>query len=258
MASLQVSTQMTASPVQSARVAAPLSIAPAQQPAQHQSTPATPPLAQIGSDSVQLQLRRDTRVPAQPLSLSAPFDPIAAGRKNTTQGYSKANMPVPVTVALEPTFRIIDAVHPEMGKVARNLDDGDILLADDGVKDMFSKHDIYAAWTAVIRERGTANLHFGSMILDDRFWNLRDAEKASVIMHELTHSQETPIISHFQKLFGVIGNRIKGDYGDPVEDRAYLDQFKMFDKLGIDDKDEMFWGVQVYLEDRGLIEPYQF
>lgn len=250
MASLQPTAQ-------AARVSAPLSIA-AVTPKKASPAPIKNTTASA-SDALQLQLKRDGRVPTQPLNLmAAPFDPIAAGRENTTKGYSKAHMPVPVKEALEPTLRIIDTVNPKLAKVVRDLDEHDILLADDGIKDMFAKHDIYAAWTAVIREKGTANLHFGSMILDDRFWGLRDAEKASVIMHEITHSKEIPIVSHFQKLFGVIGNQIKGDYGDPVEDRAYLDQWNMFPKLGITDKDEIFWTVQVYLEDRGMIEPYKF
>lgn len=213
-------------------------------------------------DQLQLSQTTDKRVPSTPLSLSVTkpaFDPIAAGKVNTTPHYSKANMPVPIKTALEPTFKIIDAVDPKMGKALRSMDESDFVLADDGIHDMFAKHDIYAAWVAVAREKGTAKLHFRDMVLDDRFWKMRDAEKASVLIHERVHADDLPIISNFEKLFGTIKNKIKGiEWGDPVEDRAYLYQYEVNKKLGITDRDEIYWGVQTYLEDRGLVPPHKF
>lgn len=228
------------------------------------SVPGTtnPSLAPRDSVSLQAKLATDSRVPQQPVSLFAnqpAFDVIAAGKVNTTKGYNKANMPVPVKQALEPTFKLVDAVDPEIGKALRKLGNEDFGLAADGMHDMFAKHDIYAAWVAVARERGTAKLHFSDMILDDRFWGLRDAEKASILIHEMVHAGETPIISHFEKLFGTVYNKVKGiEWGDPVEDRAYLHQYKGFEKLGITKNDEVYWGVQTYLEDRKLIAPQPF
>jgi len=218
------------------------------------TTPAT-------ADQLQLSRSKDSRVPSTPLSFAAKvaFDPIAAGKANTTPTYSKANMPVSVKTALEPTFKIIDAVDPKMGKALREMDESDFVLADDGIHDMFAKHDIYAAWVAVAREKGTAKFHFRDMVLDDRFWKMRDAEKASVLIHERVHADDLPIISNFEKLFGTIKNKIKGiEWGDPVEDRAYLYQYEVNKKLGITDRDEMYWGVQTYLEDRGLVPAHKF
>ncbi|MEZ0370446.1 MAG: hypothetical protein ACAI44_15260 [Candidatus Sericytochromatia bacterium] len=216
----------------------------------------------VAGDTLRLKAAAgDARVPAQPLSLfSAPagLDPIAAGKLNSTQGFKKGHMPVSTRQALDPTIKIVEAVAPEIGKAMRKLDDGDFELAADGMQDVFAKHDIYAAWVAVARERGTARLHFSDMILDDRFWELRDAEKASILIHEMVHAGETPIISHFEKLFGTIYNKVKGiEWGDPVEDRAYVYQYGLFDKLGITKADEVFWAVETYLEDRKLIAPVQ-
>ncbi len=232
------------------------------------ATPASQ--AQLASrDSLSL-LKSDGRVPAQPVSLFAAaavptsvvpqaFDVIAAGKINTTQGISKASIKVPVKTALEPTIKIVEAVAPEIGKALRKLDEDDFGLAADGMHDLFAKHDIYAAWVAVARERGSARLHFSDMVLDDRFWALRDAEKASILIHEMVHAGETPIISHVEKLFGTVYNKVKGiEWGDTVEDRAYLYQHKLFDKLGITQKDEVFWTVQTYLEDRKLVKPFTF
>lgn len=205
--------------------------------------------------------RLDGRVPAAPVSLfgTQPLDIKAAGKLNTTKGYTKANMPVPVKTALEPTFKLVDAVAPEIGKALRKLDNSDFALAADGMHDMFAKHDIYAAWVAVARERGTAKVHFSDMVLDDRFWGMRDAEKASVLIHEMVHAGETPVISHFEKLFGTLYNRVKGiEGGDPVEDRAYLYQQKLLAPLGITQNDEIHWTVQTYLEDRKLVKPHVF
>ncbi len=213
------------------------------------------------ADQLLLSRATDTRVPSTPLTFAAKpaFDPVAAGKANTTPQYSKANMPVPIKTALEPTFKIIDAVDPKMGKALRGMDESDFVLADDGIHDMFAKHDIYAAWVAVAREKGTAKLHFRDMVLDDRFWKMRDAEKASVLIHERVHADDLPIISNFEKLFGSIKNKIKGiEWGDPVEDRAYLYQYEVNKKLGITDRDEMYWGVQTYLEDRGLVPAHKF
>jgi hypothetical protein len=213
-------------------------------------------------DQVQLGHARDTRVPHQPLkfaALSPAFDPVVAGKTNSTVGYSKAKMPVSIKTALEPTFKIVDAVDPKIGKELRNMAESDFVLADDGIHDMFAKHDIYAAWVAVAREKGTAKLHFRDMVLDDRFWGMRDAEKASVLIHERVHAGDTPIISNFEKLIGSINNKIKGiDGGDPVEDRAYLHQYAVNQKLGITKNDEIYWAVQTYLEDRGLVKPEVF
>lgn len=210
------------------------------------------------SDTLALSARG--KVPASAISFAAPaFDPIEAGKKNTTQGLSKAHMPMPVKEALGPTLKIIRAVDPEMAKAIDKLDEDDFILADNGLKDLFGQHDMYAAWVAVVREGGTANLHFSDMVLDDRFWKLRDAEKASVLMHEMVHSKDIPIVSHFEKLFGTIKNKVQGvEWGDPVEDRAYVHQYQMFEKLGIGSSDEIFWTAQTYLEDRGLVEPYKF
>lgn len=196
--------------------------------------------------------------PATGVRFLSATEVIARGKLNTTATYSKAQMPVPIKEALKATLELVAAVDPERAKTLAAMEESDFLLADDGIKDMFAKHDIYAAWAGVIREKGSATLHFGSMVLDDRFWKLRDAEKASVLIHETIHAEEIPVISHVQKLVGVVGNRIKGDYGDPVEDRAYLHQHTLFEALGIGTKDEIFWTVQTYLEDRKMIPPYKF
>lgn len=224
--------------------------------------PAALKSAPSSKDQLQLQAASDQRVPTAPISLFASkpaFDVMAAGKLNTTQGYTKAKMPVSVKTALEPTIKLVEAVAPEIGKALRELDENDFGLAADGMHDMFAKHDIYAAWVAVARERGTAKFHFSDMILDDRFWGLRDAEKASILIHEMVHAGETPVISHFEKLFGTVYNKVKGiEWGDPVEDRAYLYQYKLFDKLGITKNDEIYWTVQTYLEDRKMVAPQPF
>lgn len=255
---------LTITPQSPTTIAAPKRSAAAVRPAV--SAPALPqsPTSTSPQDKLTVQARRDTHLPSTPLSFAAPaatpvFDPKTAGKANTTANYSKANMPVPIKVALEPTFKLVDAVDPKIAKELRNMDESDFVLADDGIHDMFAKHDIYAAWVAVAREKGTAKLHFRDMVLDDRFWKMRDAEKASVLIHERVHASDTPIISNFEKLFGSLHNKIKGiDWGDPVEDRAYLHQYKLFEPLGITSKDEIFWNVQTYLEDRKLVEPYKF
>jgi hypothetical protein len=221
----------------------------------------------IANDQFIFRNQTDTRLPSQPISLfqmpqtpAKPiFNAIEAGKLNTTKTYSKADMPVSIKEALGPTIRIVEAVDPKLAAAIHKMDENDFVLADDGIHDMFAKHDIYAAWTAIAREKGTAKLHFYDMVLDDRFWKLRDAEKASVLMHEMVHANDIPIISNFEKLFGTIYNKVKGiEWGDPVEDRAYKHQYAMFDKLGIKSNDEIFWTAQTYLEDRGLIEPYKF
>lgn len=221
----------------------------------------------VARDQFIFKNQADTRLPAQPISLfhmpqspvKEAFNPIEAGKINSTKTYSKANMPVSIKEALGPTMRIVEAVAPEIAAALHKMDEHDFVLADDGIHDMFAKHDIYAAWTAIAREKGTAKLHFYDMVLDDRFWKLRDAEKASVLMHEMIHAKDIPIISNFEKLLGTIYNKVKGiEWGDPVEDRAYKHQYAMFDKLGISSQDEIFWTAQVYLEDRGLIKPHQF
>ncbi|PIQ28177.1 hypothetical protein COW36_04935 [bacterium (Candidatus Blackallbacteria) CG17_big_fil_post_rev_8_21_14_2_50_48_46] len=218
--------------------------------------PAQAPTVQ---DTLQRQLKHDPRVPQAPLNLFSAFDPKEAGKANTTPQVSKANRPASIKAALEPTFKIVEAVDPEIGKALRKMDDSDFVLADDGIHDLFAKHDIYAAWVAVAREKGTAHLHFRDMVLDDRFWKMRDAEKASVIIHEMVHSKDTPVISNFEKLFGTIYNKVKGiEWGDPVEDRAYLHQNAVNQKLGITERDEIYWTVQTYLEDRGLVAPHKF
>jgi hypothetical protein len=193
------------------------------------------------------------RVPAQPLKLFSDFDPIAAGKRNTTAQVSKAHRPASLKAALEPTFQIVEAVDPKTARALRQMRESDFEMAADGMHDMFAKHDIYAAWVTVAREKGTARLHFSDMILDDRFWKLRDAEKASVLIHEMVHAGDTPIISNFEKLFGTIANKVKGvEWGDPVEDRAYLHQAAINQKLGLGEGDEIYWTVRTYLEDRGL------
>lgn len=224
----------------------------------------TPAPIRPAADQLAVQTRRG-QIPAQAVSFfqaplpAASFDPVAAGRQNTTAGFSKATQNQSVKSALGPTLKIVAAVAPEIAADIEKMDDKRFLLAENGIKDLFGQHDMYAAWTTVIREKGSARLHFRSMVLDDRFWKLRDAEKASVLMHEMIHANDTPIISNFEKLFGTLHNKIKGvEWGDPVEDRAYLHQYQQFSKLGITEKDEIFWGVQTYLEDRGLIPPYKF
>lgn len=242
-----------------------------QAPAVPAALPAALP-ATLGRDSLSLPVlsKGDARVPAAPVSLfaqapvaAAPankaLDVIAAGKINTTQGLTKAKFNVPVKTALEPTIKLVEAVAPEIGKALRKLGEEDFALAADGMHDMFAKHDIYAAWVAVARERGTAKIHFSDMVLDDRFWALRDAEKASILIHEMVHAGETPVLSHFEKLFGTVYNKVKGiEWGDTVEDRAYVYQHKLFDQLGITQKDEVFWTVQTYLEDRKLAKPVAF
>ncbi len=229
-------------------------------PAKPEKTVAPAP-STTANDQVKLTATPVGSTPA-PVSLfpqKTAFDPIKAGKVNTTQGISKANSPASIKAALAPTLKIIAAIDPEMSKAISKLDDNDFVLADDGIKDMFAKHDIYAAWVAVARDSGTMNLHFRDMVLDDRFWKLNDGEKASVLSHEMVHAGDLPIISNFEKLFGVIKNKIDGvEMGDPVEDRAYVYQQAQFEKLGIDSSSEIFWTVQTYLEDRGLIAPYKF
>lgn len=226
-------------------------------PVQTQRPTADPVLP--APDRLQVQSRGDTRLPAQPLSLFSGFDPKEAGKRNTTVQIAKAKPPASIKAALEPTFKIVEAVAPEIGKALRKMEDTDFVMADDGIHDMFAKHDIYAAWVAIAREKGTVRLHFRKMVLDDRFWKLRDAEKASVLIHEMVHAQDTPIISNFEKLFGTIYNKVKGrEWGDPVEDRAYLHQHAVNQKLGITERDEIYWTVQTYLEDRGLVPPHKF
>ena len=246
--------------VQSAPISGPRPLPPAA--ARPALSPALSPAAPSQADSLSLRLAPQGKLPAAvAVSLFAQpaFDPIAAGKLNTTQGYQKAAMPVSVTEALEPTIKIVEAVAPEIGKALRKLDNHDFGLAADGMHDMFAKHDIYAAWVAIARERGTARLHFSDMVLDDRFWALRDAEKASILIHEMVHAGELPIISHFEKLFGTVYNKIKGiEWGDSVEDRAYLYQYQLFDKLGITKSDEVYWTAQTYLEDRKLVAPATF
>lgn len=242
-------------PLTSPQPVAPLA-APVRLPVAPVAAPASPKAVQ---DSLSIKARTGA-VPAAAVSFAAPaFDVIAAGKLNTTKGFKKGNMPGGVKAALEPTIKIVEAVDPKIGKALRELDESDFGLAADGMHDLFAKHDIYAAWVAVARERGTARLHFGDMILDDRFWDLRDAEKASILIHEMVHAGELPIISHFQKLGGTIWNKVKGiEWGDPVEDRAYLYQYHLFDKLGITRSDEVQWTVQTYLEDRKLVPPQPF
>lgn len=246
--------------VDSIRVSGTPTVTPVSQaPASRSPSPsvANPVPAQV--DQLKVQTRKDPRLPAQPVSLMAAFDPKEAGKRNTTPHISKANPPTSIKAALEPTIQIVEAVDPTIGKALRKMSDSDFVLADDGIHDMFAKHDIYAAWVTVAREKGNVRLHFHDMVLDDRFWKLRDAEKASVLIHEMVHAQDTPIISHFEKLFGTIYNKFKGrECGDPVEDRAYLHQYAVNQKLGINERDEIYWTVQTYLEDRGLVPPHTF
>lgn len=237
-----------------------LSVQPAALDGQ-KSAPKAAPAPAPTKDHVAVSTLKTGSTPA-PLALfgqTAAFDPIQAGKLNTTPTISKANPPASIKAALAPTLKIIAAVDPKMAQAISKLDDNDFVLAADGLTDMFAKHDIYAAWVAVAREGGTAKLHFSDMVLDDRFWKLNDAEKASVLSHEMVHAGDLPIISHFEKLFGVIKNKIDGvEMGDPVEDRAYVYQQAQFEKLGIGSSSEIFWTVQTYLEDRGLIQPYKF
>ena len=100
----------------------------------------------------------------------------------------------------------------------------------------------------------------------DNGWSIERYDLDDVEKHSVTvglrwdlHEDETPVVSHLQKLGGTIWNKVKGlEWGDPVEDRAYLYQHQLFNKLGITSKDEVYWTVQTYLEDRKLVPPHKF
>lgn len=202
------------------------------------------------ADSVKVASTPTGSIPANMFQTKT-FDVIAEGRKNSTAGLTKANIKVPVKTALEPTIRLVEAVDPKIGQKLRKMDESDYALSHDGMKSFGQKHEIYAAWVAIAREGMT--LHANDMVLDNHFWESNDAEKASILIHEMTHAGELPIISHFQKLAGTIRGLIKKDYGDPVEDRAYLKQWNAFPKLGITERDGVYWDVKTYLEDRKLL-----
>lgn len=227
-------------------VKATVPVAPPPRPA----TPVIPASSTTVADKLQVARPATGSVPANMFQSKA-FDVIAEGRKNTTTGVTKHTIKVPVKTALEPTIRLVEAVDPKIGKALRKLDESDFALSHDGMKSFGQKHEIYAAWVAIAREGMT--LHARDMVLDNHFWALNDAEKASVLIHEMTHAQEIPIISHFEKLAGTIRGLIQKNYGDPVEDRAYLKQWNMFPTLGITERDDIYWDVKTYLEDRKLL-----
>lgn len=168
---------------------------------------------------------------------------------NTTQGMSRENPPKSVKEALEPSLKILELYDSKAADWLRNLDEGDYLLAGKNIKVLGKKTEIYAAWTTIIREGITP--HINDMVLGDRFWELSDVEKASVLYHEYIHAVDDPVIRQIQKLYGTVENLITKVYGDGAEDKAYLSQWEMMKALGVKDG-YIYYEVKSYLEERKI------
>jgi len=170
---------------------------------------------------------------------------------NTTQGITKEKPPKDVKKALEPSLKILELYDSKAADWLRNLKKGDYLLAPYEIKVFggLMKQEMYAAWSSIIREG--INLHINDMVLGNHFWELNDAEKASVLYHEYIHAVDDPVCRQVYKTYGAIENAITKNYGDKAEDKAYLAQWKMMQSLGIK-SGLMYEEVKYYMEERKI------
>ena len=161
---------------------------------------------------------------------------------NTTASLSKASPPAGIKAALEPTLKILEQHDSRAADWLRQLDEGDYDLAGDGLKSTLGgTTEIYAAWTAVVRDG--ASLHVNQMVLGDLFWQMSDVDKASALYHEYVHAVDDPVARTFNKAAGAIGNK--------AEDKAYIAQWQFLKRFNIT-SGEMYGTVKSYLDDRKI------
>lgn len=172
-----------------------------------------------------------------------------AMKANTTQNISRAKPPASIKGALEPTLKLLEMYDSKAADWLRKLGDDEYALAGDGLKTMGQTTEIYAAWTALVRDG--AQLRVNDMILGDNFWSMNDIDKASALYHEYVHAVDEPVMRTVHKVYGTIEGLVSESFGDKAEDKAYLAQWGFLKHFGIT-SGEMYETVKGYMDDRKL------